>query len=64
MSGYASREVCECDQTQQDCPPLDGGKKVPMLPGDKSVNGRPQKGKNDSDWTFLSQHVQSLDTDN
>lgn len=31
VSGYASREVCECDQTHQECPPLDDGKKVLML---------------------------------
>ena len=31
VSGYASREMCECDQSQRECPPLDLGKKVPML---------------------------------
>lgn len=28
VSGYASREMCECDQTQQECPPMDTGEKV------------------------------------
>uniref|UniRef100_H3DBW6 Coiled-coil domain-containing protein lobo homolog n=1 Tax=Tetraodon nigroviridis TaxID=99883 RepID=H3DBW6_TETNG len=27
VSGYASRELCECDQTHRECPPLDDGKK-------------------------------------
>lgn len=31
VSGYASRELCECDQTQQECPLLDNGEKVLVL---------------------------------
>ncbi|TNM92536.1 hypothetical protein fugu_019548 [Takifugu bimaculatus] len=30
VSGYASREMCECDQTEQECPPMDTGEKDMM----------------------------------
>lgn len=28
VSGYASREMCECNQTEQECPLLEKGEKV------------------------------------
>lgn len=31
VSGYASRETCECDQTQQACPPLEDGGQVGLV---------------------------------
>ncbi|CAG07272.1 unnamed protein product, partial [Tetraodon nigroviridis] len=37
VSGYASRELCECDQTHRECPPLDDGK--------KDVTPEPQQNK-------------------
>lgn len=38
VSGYASRELCECDQTQQDCPPQDDGRKVLTPPAPHRVS--------------------------
>lgn len=63
VSGYANREMCECDQTEQECPPLDTGERV-MTP----VKGTDQetilemlehkKENNNSNFIIMSQHVQ------